>query len=117
MQIFVRTLNSKKTTLYVEPSDSIEKIKAKIQDEEGIPPYQQIIKSKFSELEGDKTIADYKIQESTTLDMNLNLIYYMQIFVKSTSGKTINLNVDSSDTIVNLKSKIQEKEGFSPDLQ
>ncbi|CAG8732134.1 12915_t:CDS:2, partial [Funneliformis caledonium] len=111
MTLFVILLSGKKITLRVFGNDTVESVKEKIQELEGIQVSKQRLVYKTEELDKEKKLEDYDFQNEGTMYL------CMTLFVVVLSGKTITLRVSRDDSVKNVKQKIQEREGIPVDEQ
>ena len=98
MQLFVKTLTGKTVSIEVEEGESIEDVKAKISEKEGIPPEQQRLIFGGQQLQDAKTLDDYDVGDDATLHLVLRLRGGMQLFVKTLAGKTVSIEVEEGES-------------------
>ena len=121
MEVFVKTLHGKTLSLVVDPNDSVHNIKCLIQVKEGVPPDQQRLIFTGKRLFHDSlTLSDYNITHHSTLHLVPRPRDAMQIFVTPLTGNGIRLEVETMDTIANVKganSGQRRNSGGAPEIK
>ena len=117
MKLLVKTLSGKSIAIEVQPTYTIEHVKAIIQKETLIPPDKIRLTFASKTLEDCRTLSEYNIQNEYTIYVLLRLLGGMKIVIKTPSNKSIFLEVQPSDTVGNVKAKIQDKESIPIDQQ
>jgi ubiquitin C len=115
IQISITPLTGRTFALEVLASDTVKNIKRMVQNVEGIQSDQQRLIWAGKQLEDHHTLSDYNIQRESILHLVLRRV---QIHVvQPQAGITTTLKVNASDTIENVKMKIQDKTGIPPSKQ
>ena len=115
MRIFVKTLTGKTIPLDVEYFDTIWEVKCKLQDKDGIPPDFRKLIVGGRELQDNCTLSDYYVHKESTIISAPRI--YVPVYIRTPTGKITTLIVHHSDTVQDVKSMIQHKEGILPEQQ
>ena len=117
MKIYVKTIAGQTIALDADAHDTIKDVKHKLEESKGIRTDHQVLFYQGNLLLDTRTLSDYNIRDNHVLMLWTRIRDGKQIFVKTLTGKTITLEVEDSDSMENVKSKIQDKEGIPSDQQ
>ena len=124
MQIFCKTPCGRTITLEVEPSDSIEEVKRKFEDKEGIPACKLRLCFQGRHLKDARTLAEYEVKRESCVQMgvlvppHVGVLVPPHITVQTLEGKEITLAVQPSDTVGVVKRKLEDHlQGITADQQ
>ena len=109
MQIFVKMINGRTITLEVESSDRIEEVRMKVNDKEGMLPERPRLVYAGKELFDEMTLADYDIQKESTLQVVFRLRGGVGFRVKTMTGDTHSVDLDSKKLILHVKEQVERK--------
>ena len=115
IHIFVKTSTEKTIQLKVLESDTVSHVKELIQKEENIHPCRQMLTFNTRSLEDTSSLSHYNIQHNDTI--NLVISKYSFVFIKTLTGQTIAMEVKLDERILNMKARVEEKEGIPKDQQ
>ena len=110
IKICIKILTGKSFDLEVNQTDTIKIIKDKINTKENIPPEQQGLVFAGKTMEDEKTLYDYSIENESTLHLVLRLNSVRKLTIKTNIDKTLYIDFNPSNTIKNIKEKIEIEE-------
>ncbi|PMD38020.1 ubiquitin-domain-containing protein [Hyaloscypha variabilis F] len=118
--INVKTLTGKKIALEAKSTDTVDNVKSKIQDKEGIPPNHQRLIFAGGIIKGGRTLSEYAIRNGSTIHMVICLRGGgpgWQLRVQTSEGRRLYISVNVHGTVMDLKARILDQEGIHPDIQ
>ena len=114
LTIIISVPSVKKVLLFdVYQEYSIQYLKEMIEAKEGIPTYLQCLFYGIKQLENDKTIIDYDIQNDSKIELIYHMksiLYFDKIIIEKSNGEQIEIDCNPLDSIKEIKGKVQKKE-------